>query len=175
LSYDTGKYYIVDGKYPNVPGFVAPYSIAPYFKEFPSDFHPQDTRELFNQRHSLLRNVTDRTFGALKARFPILMSAPSYPLQTQVKLVVAACALHNFIRKEKPDDWIFKMYEHGSFPMEESQPPLEMAVPPKTGVESQTQPSDHSFDSEEIVLASQLRDSITAEMWNDFIHDFPPM
>ncbi|KAG2385119.1 hypothetical protein LR48_Vigan10g036300 [Vigna angularis] len=174
LQVPEGRYYIVDSKYPNVPGFVAPYSI-PYYKEFPSDFHPQDATELFNQRHSLLRNVIDRTFGALKARFPILMSAPSYPLQTQVKLVVAACALHNFIRNEKPNDWIFKMYEHGSFPMEESEPQLEMAVAPKMDVESQTQASDHTFDSEEVVHdASQLRNSIAAEMWNDFIQDFPP-
>ncbi|KAG5142371.1 hypothetical protein JHK82_018066 [Glycine max] len=70
---------------------------------------------------------------------------------------------------EKPDDWLFKMYEEGSFPMEESQPPLEMEVPPKMDVETQTQPSVHTFDSEEIALASQLRDSIATEMWNDFI------
>ncbi|KAH1043475.1 hypothetical protein GYH30_025352 [Glycine max] len=176
LQVPEGKYYIVDSKYPNVPGFIAPYSSTPYYsKEFLSDYHPQDASELFNQRHSLLRHVTDRTFGILKARFPILMSAPSYPLQTQVKLVVAACALHNYIRREKPDDWLFKMYEEGSFPMEEPQPPLEMEVPPKMDVETQTQPSVHTFDSEEIGLASQLRDSIATEMWNDFIHDFPPM
>nr|KYP61447.1 hypothetical protein KK1_015937 [Cajanus cajan] len=150
--------------------------ITPYYsKEFPNDYHPQNATELFNQRHSLLRNVTDRTFGALKARFPILMSAPSYPLQTQVKLVVAACVLHNYIRREKPDDWIFKMYENASFPMEESQPPLEMEVPPKMNVETQTQSSDHTFDAEEIAFASQLRDSITTEMWNDFINDFGRM
>ncbi|KAL5142855.1 hypothetical protein HKD37_09G025955 [Glycine soja] len=45
----------------------------------------------------------------------------------------------------------------------------------KMDVETQTQPSVHTFDSEEIGLASQLRDSIATEMWNDFIHDFPPM
>ncbi|KAK7314653.1 hypothetical protein VNO77_33180 [Canavalia gladiata] len=176
LQVPEGKYYIVDNKYPNVPGFIAPYSSIPYHsKEFPSGYHPQDASELFNQRHSLLRNVTDRTFGALKERFPILMSAPSYPLQTQVKLVVAACALHNYIHREKPDDWIFKMYEDTSFPLEESIPPLEMEIQPKADVETQTQLSDHTFDAEEIALASQLRDSIATEMWNDFINDFPPV
>ncbi|RDX78121.1 hypothetical protein CR513_41651, partial [Mucuna pruriens] len=169
------KYYIVDSKYPNVPGFIAPYSSTPYHsKEFLSGHHPHDASELFNQRHASLRNVTDRTFGALKARFPILMSAPSYPLQTQVKLVVVACALHNYIRKEKPDDWLFKMYEDAAFPIEESQPSLEMEVPPKSDVGIQIQSSDHTFEAEEIALASQLRDSIATEMWNDFINDFPP-
>ncbi|KAL2344127.1 hypothetical protein Fmac_005412 [Flemingia macrophylla] len=175
LQVPEGKYYIVDIKYPNVPGFIAPYSSTPYYKDFPSDYHPQDATELFNQRHSLLRNVTDRTFGALKKRFPILTSAPSYPLQTQVKLVVAACVLHNYIRREKPDDWIFKMYENASFPMEKSQPPLEMEVSPKMNVETQTKSSDHAFDADEIAVASQLRDSIATEIWNDFINNFAPM
>lgn len=160
-----------------MPGFIAPYSGIPYHsKEFPSGYHPQDARELFNQRHSLLRNVTDRTFGALKARFPILMSAPSYPLPTQVRLVVAACALHNFIRGEKPDDWLFKMYEQDtSFTLEESLPPVEVEVQPKSVVPTRTKSLDLTFNPEEIALASQLRDSIATGMWTDFIHDFPSM
>ncbi|OIW16053.1 hypothetical protein TanjilG_04588 [Lupinus angustifolius] len=175
LQVPEGKYYLVNNKYPNVPGFIAPYSVTPYHsKEFPSGYHPQNASELFNQRHSLLRSVTDRTFGALKARFPILMYAPPYPLQTQVKLVVATCALHNYIRREKPDDWVFKMYDQGiSYPMDESLPPLEVEVQPKLDVETQTQSVDLAFDAEEVELASQLRDSIATEMWNDFIHDLP--
>jgi hypothetical protein len=177
LFYDTGKYYLVDNKFPNVPGFIAPYPRTPYHsKEFPNGYQPQNACELFNQRHSLLRSVTARTFGALKVRFPILMAAPSYPLQTQVKLVVAACALHNYIRGEKPDDWIFKMYEKdASFTMEESLPPIEVEVDPKSNDETQNQYQGLSFDAEEIALASQLRVSVTAEMWNKFIQDIYPM
>lgn len=160
-----------------MPGFIAPYSSTPYYsEEFPSGYHPQDASELFNQRHSLLRNVTGRTFGVLKARFPILMYAPPYPLQTQVKLVVAACALHNYIRREKPDDWLFKMYEQDiSFPMEESLPPLEVEVQPNSDVETLTQSPDLTFDAEDIALASQLRDTIATEIWDDFIHGLPPI
>lgn len=158
-----------------MPGFIAPYPHTPYHsKEFPSGYHPHHACELFNQRHSLLRNVTSRTFGALKERFPILTASPSYPLQTQVKLVVAACALHNYIRGEKPDDWIFKTYEKdASFTMEESVPPLEVEVQPKSDFETQSQCL--SFNAEEITVASQLRDSVTTEMWNEFIHNFPPV
>lgn len=177
LQVPEGKYYLVDNKFPNVPGFIAPYPRTPYHsKEFPSGYQPQNACELFNQRHSLLRSVTARTFGALKERFPILMAAPSYPLQTQVKLVVAACALHNYIRGEKPDDWIFKMYEKdASFTMEESLPPIEVEVHPNSNVETQNQYQGLSFDAEEIALASQLRVSVTAEMWNKFIQDISPM
>lgn len=156
-------------KYPNVPGFIAPYSNTSYHsKEFPSGYNPQDERELFNLRHSLLRNATDRTFEVLKARFPILMASSPYPLQTQVKLVVVACALHNYIRMENPDDWLFKMYEEDiPFQMEESLPPLEVEQP-KSNFDAQSW--DVNFDSEQLELATQMRDSIATEMWNDFIH-----
>ncbi|RVW52690.1 hypothetical protein CK203_104719 [Vitis vinifera] len=108
-----------------------PYPGVPYhLNESSAGFHPQDAKELFNYRHFLLRSATDRIFGALKARFPILMSAPPYPLQTQVKLVVAACAIHNYIRREKPDDWLFKIYEQETgIQMEESFPAPEMEQP----------------------------------------------
>ncbi|GJZ60518.1 putative nuclease HARBI1 [Tanacetum coccineum] len=113
LDNSEGKYFLVDFKYENIPGFIAPYAGAPYgLHEHENGFKRQDAKELFNHRHSLLRSFTDKTLVALKERFPILMSAPSYPLPTQVMLVVAACALHNYICYEKPDDNIFKIYEH---------------------------------------------------------------
>lgn len=161
----------MDGKYANIPGFIAPYPGVSYSHlEFGGGFHPRDARELFNQRHSILRNVTDRTFAALKERFPILMSAPPYPLTTQVKLVVAACALHNYIRGEKHDDWIFQMYEQESvLQLEDPMPPLEIEQP---YVPAETQLSDVSFGTEELEDASQLRDSIATEIWNDYIRDY---
>lgn len=43
--------------------------------------------------------VLERTLGVLKARFPILKTMPSYPLRKQGFIVIAACAVYNFIRK----------------------------------------------------------------------------
>lgn len=157
-----------------MPGFIAPYPGLPYqVKDFSGDFHPQDAKELFNQRHALLRNATDRTFGALKARFPILMSAPPYPLQTQVKLVVAACALHNYIRTEKADDWLFKMYEQNTaLQMEESSAPSEVD---QEIMEVQNSALYIAFDPEQLEFTSHFRDSIASEMWNDYIQDLSPL
>lgn len=171
LEVPDGKYYLVDCKYANVPGFIAPYpGVSDSHLEFGGGFHPRDARELFNQRHSILSNVTDRTFAALKERFPILMSAPPYPLTTQVKLVVAACALHNYICGEKHDDWIFQMYEQESvLQLEDPMPPLEIEQPL---VPAETQLSDIPFVTEELEDASQLRDSIATEIWNDYIRDY---
>ena len=154
----------------NLPGFIAPYPGVPYhLKEFPDGYHPQNAKELFNMRHSLLRNATDRIFGALKARFPILMSAPPYPLQTQVKLVVAACALHNYIRREKPDDWLFKMYEQDSLPQEEESSPIVEVEQPMMNLENSA--LDIPFEDEQLEFSLQLRDSIATEMWSDYIND----
>lgn len=158
-----------------MPGFIAPYHGVPYYlKEYPSGYHPQDARELFNQRHSLLRNASDRIYGALKARFPILMSAPPYPLQTQVKLVVAACAIHNYIRKEKPDDWIFRTYDEDTavLQIEEPLPPIEVEQPV---MHIDTQALDIGIETEQLEISSQLRDSIATEMWNDYIRDLSAM
>lgn len=170
LVVPDGKYYLVDAKYANIPGFIAPYPGAPYCKlEFGGGFHPQDTPELFNQRHSFLHNVTGRTFAALKERFPILMSAPPYPLATQVKLVVAACVLHNYVRDVSPNDWIFKMYEQEAMPqVEDPMPPLEIEQPL---VNAETQLSDIPVGAEEVEHASQVRDAIATEIWNDYIRD----
>ncbi|KAJ6295085.1 hypothetical protein OIU76_023059 [Salix suchowensis] len=94
-------------------------------------------------------------------------------LQTQVKLVVAACALHNYIRREKPDDWIFKMHGHDTvLQMEESLPPLEVE-PPIMQVESPA--LDIAFDTEQLEFSSQLRDSIAGDMWGDYISDLSTM
>ncbi|KAL0406448.1 UNVERIFIED_CONTAM: hypothetical protein Slati_3958700 [Sesamum latifolium] len=156
LEVPDGKYYLVDPKYANIPGFIAPYPGVSYIQqlEFGDGFHPQDARELFNQRLSILHNVADRTFAALKERFPILMSAPSYPLATQVKLVVAACALHNYIRSEKPDDLIFKIYEQEPLlQAEDPMPPLEIEQPPLL---ADTQVSDIPFGTQELEHASKF-------------------
>ncbi|KAJ6672698.1 hypothetical protein OIU85_013980 [Salix viminalis] len=174
LQVPEGKYYLVDSKYTNMPGFIAPYNgISCHLNEYSDGYPPQDSRELFNQRHTLLRNATDRSFGALKSRFPILMAAPPYPLQTQVKLVVAACALHNYILREKPDDLIFKMYEHDTvLQMEESLPPLEVEHPI---MQVENPGLDIAFDTEQLEFSSQLRDSIAGDMWDDCIGDLSTM
>ena len=49
----------------------------------------------------------ERAIGILKMRFPILKVATHYPIETQVKILVAAVVLHNIIRLHKGDDeWL---------------------------------------------------------------------
>lgn len=59
---------------------------------------PENAKELFNLRHSSLRNAVEQIFGVDKRRFKILDTAPEYDMKTQVHLVFAMTALHNYIK-----------------------------------------------------------------------------
>ena len=57
-------------------GLIAPYRGVHYHLKENSARGPENAEELFNHRHSSLRNVIERTFGVtfgvLKKRFPII-------------------------------------------------------------------------------------------------------
>ncbi|XP_060971415.1 protein ALP1-like isoform X1 [Cannabis sativa] len=103
----NGKYYLVDSGYTNMPGFLSPYRGERYHLNQYADRNPSGKRELFNYRHSSLRNVIERCFGVLKARFPILKQMPSYDLKIQKYIVIACCGIHNFIRTNAEKDVYF--------------------------------------------------------------------
>jgi hypothetical protein len=116
----VGKFYLVDSGYGNTPKFIAPYRGDRYhigsFRG--SNRRYNSAKDLFNHLHAQLRNVVERTFGVLKARFPILSRKGGipYPYKTQVKIVMACCIIHNFIRKVNQPDELLELYEHGETP-----------------------------------------------------------
>ncbi|KAI3908393.1 hypothetical protein MKW92_036948 [Papaver armeniacum] len=170
LRVPEGKFYLVDGDYRNTPGFIAPYPGVRYqLSEFSGADDLQNAQELFNFRHSLLRSTIESTFKIWKARFPILTAAPLYPLQTQVKLVIATCILHNYIRKQKGEDWLFNMCEDALW--QHTEPTATLAEKEPVARVSDSYLSDFSCSEVELEMASELRDSIAAEMWNDHIRD----
>ncbi|KAL5730803.1 hypothetical protein ACHQM5_003594 [Ranunculus cassubicifolius] len=116
----TGKYYVVDAGYPNRTGFLAPYRGVRYHLQDYRHNRAQTRKELFNHRHSSLRNVIERCFGVLKARFPILKLMPSYPYPTQVYIVVACMTIHNFVRQEIAIDWLMRRYEDSDYESSDS-------------------------------------------------------
>ena len=67
-------------------------------------YSPQTPQELYNLRHSSLRNAIERIFGVLKNRFKTLIQQMEYSFVVQVKLVEALCCLHNIIRLVGGDD-----------------------------------------------------------------------
>ncbi|XP_058111673.1 uncharacterized protein LOC131254988 [Magnolia sinica] len=73
-----GKYYVAGAGYTHSPSFMAPYR----------------------------GNIIERCFGVLKAGFPILKTTLEYLMSTQVKIMLACCILHNFIKMSGEDDMV---------------------------------------------------------------------
>jgi hypothetical protein len=44
-----------------------------------------------------MRNVIERTFGAVKAKWKMLKGMPHYPGTKQTQIIIALCALHNYV------------------------------------------------------------------------------
>ncbi|KAK9162852.1 hypothetical protein Syun_003754 [Stephania yunnanensis] len=65
---------------------------------------PRNGRELFNFRHSSLRNVVEKTIDLLKKRFAFLRHEPFYVVKTQSNVILACCAIHNVLREEDLED-----------------------------------------------------------------------
>ncbi|KAM7479047.1 hypothetical protein LguiA_027260 [Lonicera macranthoides] len=157
-----GKFYLVDAGYPNLPNFIAPYrGVRYHLKEFGNGRQaPQNAKELFNHRHSSLRNAVERIFGILKARFAILKMPHPFSFPTQAKLVVALCVLHNHIRVEcGGDDWVYEEYDS-------------QVQNTDCGIQSEGQSHEtvqRSSIKRQLQEAKALRDSIAISMWNDYL------
>ncbi|KAK6134848.1 hypothetical protein DH2020_031389 [Rehmannia glutinosa] len=114
-------------------------------------FDPRDREELFNKRHSRLRNAIERAFGVLKGRFPILKGPmPRYSIRRQVNIVIACCVLHNWLRANYQDDEYFRRAERGEFDPDE-------AADDARQIPQQSQ--------QDIVAQSEFRDMLAASMW----------
>ena len=55
-----------------------------------------------------------RSFRVWKQRWKILQNMSAYPYKTQVEIVVASTALHNYIRRSSQDDAVFSEYDYNS-------------------------------------------------------------
>lgn len=90
----------------NCEGFLTPYrGVRYHLKEWGNgNLAPQNSRELFNLRHSKARNIIERTFGLLKIRWGILRDSCFYNMDILSFIILACALLHNFIRITDPDD-----------------------------------------------------------------------
>jgi len=115
---------------------------------------PQNAKDLFNHRHSSLRNVIERTFGVLKKRFPIIASEtePHYDVDTMTKIVLACCILHKFLRRVDNDESLLEEVDNEL---------LQEDVQPTT-----THAREHDYR-----LRCHIRDTIANKMWQDYVNN----
>jgi hypothetical protein len=72
-------------------------------EQWQSKNKPETYQELFNLRHSSLRNAIERIFGVAKRKFKVLKSVPEYSVEVQTQLVCAVVVLYNFVRRREGD------------------------------------------------------------------------
>ncbi|XP_026399247.1 uncharacterized protein LOC113295110 [Papaver somniferum] len=155
LIVPEGKFYLADAGFANMPQFITPYhGVRYHLKEFGGN-RPKCAKDVFNLRHASLRNAIERAIGILKRRFTILQLQPQYPFESQVKIVLACCILHNHIRRECINDLIFDD--------ENLQNLLE--TDPRMQQDSECPTLGRNRQRE---VASELRTSIADAMWNDY-------
>ena len=90
---------------------MAPYCNVRYWLEDFRHRRAMNKYEKFNHSHAKLRNVIERSYGVLKARFPILKRMAPFSLEVQRDVVIACFAIHNFIRKGGLSDELFCEYD----------------------------------------------------------------
>lgn len=100
-----GCYFLTNTNFaPNSPHLLVPYNDTPHRL---GDFENGENgltnfKELFNLRHARKRTVIRRTFDWFKKRFRTLNEArDGFSLDTQIKLVFALAAIHNFINEHE--------------------------------------------------------------------------
>uniref|UniRef100_A0A251T3Y1 Putative harbinger transposase-derived protein n=1 Tax=Helianthus annuus TaxID=4232 RepID=A0A251T3Y1_HELAN len=104
-----------------------------------------------------LRNVIERAYGVLKARFPILKKMAPFSLVTQRNITVACFALHNFIRKEGLSDDLFDEYDHPNVHLQDGDEHVQ------DGGENREEVPRHGSSADREFM-SQLRDQIAQEL-----------
>jgi hypothetical protein len=116
-------------------------------------------KELFNLSHAQLCNHVEHIIGVLKMCFPILKYASYYPVHAQRDIVLASCALHNFITKNKGfEQWL----NHNSM---EGNPTNIVDVP--NGDEKY---EDDVLSMNERRCAGNIRrNQIAQAMWTDYV------
>lgn len=155
LKIPHDKYYLGDAGFPMMSGLIPPYKGERYhLKEYSHD-PPRTHRELFNLRHSYLRNAIERTFGVVKRRFPIMASAnePQYDVRTHTRIVLACCIVHNFLMGVDPDEDILRDVDQ------------ELA----DGNHGEYESMFGGFTKGDCAIEELVRDSIAMAMWRDYI------
>ncbi|KAL0015455.1 hypothetical protein SO802_002524 [Lithocarpus litseifolius] len=165
----TGSYYMVDSGLPIGTSFLPPHKSTRYHAQ---EFHSSGRRiiskkELYNYRHSSLRMVFERSFGVLKARFPILNLMPNFKPVRQHYVIVVCCALHNFIRMNSQSDELFRIIGESVGKGSATTRVSSGDAGPSTSSATQRHVLEMSSASKR--LMGQFRDNITDAMWDDYV------
>jgi hypothetical protein len=99
------RYWLRDAGYSNTDTVLVLYRSTRYHlkEQQLGGKKPENSKELFNLRHTSLRNVIEQIFGVLKRKYQILCTLLEYSINTQTRIILACTALHNWVRSIKGD------------------------------------------------------------------------
>ena len=106
-------------------------------------------------RHSQLRNVIERIFGVMKARYKILTYPRPFQMKSQVRVVAALCVLHNILNDFNEDE---ECAAGGSALMDNH-----------GGADGDEAEHVYNISRREIEAAGTRRDTIADAMWTDYV------
>jgi hypothetical protein len=147
------KYWLGDAGYANSEFVLSPYRGVRYHLKEVRQAHqrPSNAKELFNLRHSSLRNVVERIFGVLKRQWQILAGKGcEYSIDTQSDLFCALIGLFNFGR------------QHGEVALF-----LEDAIEDLSELEDIQEPNKSTTAGS--AWMDQKREQIAIQMWEDYL------
>lgn len=87
--------FISDEAFALRPDFLKPYNVRIL----------DDKKRVFNYRLSRARRIVENVFGILVAKFRVLGSVIRLKPESIDSVVLACCALHNFLRKKAPQNY----------------------------------------------------------------------
>ena len=111
--------------------------------------------------------VIKRSFGVLKARFPILNLMPNFKRSRQRYIIIVCYALHNFICINNRGDELFSIW--GEIEVEGSDSNSEGNGNTEASSSSAAQRHIMEMSDEVKRLIAQFRDDVTDTMWADYV------
>ncbi|KNF06206.1 hypothetical protein PSTG_00714 [Puccinia striiformis f. sp. tritici PST-78] len=158
FSIPDGQFYLADAGYALQKGLITPFRAVRYHlkEQATCGLKPATPKELFNLRHTSLRNVVERIFGCLKAKFKILTSPSEHNVHSQVQLVYAITMLWNFLRYHNQYEVIPEADELD----QSDQNAGELATNPSGSLHRRSREEDSRMVSK--------RNRMAAKMWNQY-------
>lgn len=152
----NGKFVLADAGYALGKRVLTPFRRTRYhLKEWSHDNGPQNDKELYNLRHSKLRNVIERVNGVLKRRWRLLRYGnESLNFRFISDCIVCCCLLHNVLtRKNDLDDL-------DDFIEDENQKVISEDADEYIGTQEKK--------NETFKFCNQWRNTIAATMWSNY-------
>ena len=136
---------------------MTPYRNVRYWlNDFRSGGKAVEREEIFNLYHAILRNVIERAFGVVKARFPILKKMAPYSFAAQTKIVMTFFSIHNFLRQVSVADRLFSEYD------------TEEELESDSDNQNQGSTTNNFFTAADQEFMLQFRDHIANELFQVF-------